>query len=214
MRLVKRILLKLILFLIKKLSKVNNVVTTDLDDEHIKNARLLSNRKELLSKLPKNAKVAEIGVAEGDFSREILTICQPEKLHLIDCWDSARYHQGLKLLVEKKFDKEIQNNIVNIHFGLSTDVAGNFGDAYFDWIYIDTDHTYYTTLSELRLYSSKIKPEGIIAGHDYLMGNWEKYFKYGVIEAVHQFCKEEKWEILYLTMESSNAPSFAIRKLL
>ena len=202
-----------LIWILKNLYSKSEIVKVNLKNVHIKSAKLLENRSSLLTLMKKNAIVAEIGVAEGDFSREILQITQPQKLHLVDCWGSKRYHSGLKLLVENKFENEIKNEIVEVHKGLSTDMVSNFSDNYFDWIYIDTDHTYHTTLSELRLYAPKVKPDGIIAGHDYIMGNWEKYFKYGVIEAVHQFCVEENWEIVYLTMEGDNAPSFALKRI-
>ena len=58
-----------------------------------------------------------------------------------------------------------------------------------------------------------MKADGIVAGHDYSMGNWKDDIKYGVIEAVHEFCVNCHWELIYLTTELSTNPSFAIRKL-
>ena len=43
-------------------------------------------RDRMLSGLPKNAVVAEIGVWEGFFSGRIMEICQPATLHLIEHW--------------------------------------------------------------------------------------------------------------------------------
>ena len=43
-------------------------------------------REDLLRFLPKNAVVAEIGVAHGDFSAQILEQSSPERLYLIDPW--------------------------------------------------------------------------------------------------------------------------------
>ena len=41
-------------------------------------------RGRLLDKVPKGGTAAEIGVWEGQFSRRILEICAPDRLHLID----------------------------------------------------------------------------------------------------------------------------------
>ena len=43
-------------------------------------------RKFLLEMMPKNSVCAEIGVNQGQFSKEILEVVQPKKLHLIDPW--------------------------------------------------------------------------------------------------------------------------------
>ncbi|GAB3006352.1 hypothetical protein GCM10027284_25360 [Cyclobacterium sediminis] len=185
----------------------------DLQEKHIANLKVLTNREVLLERLPKNGIVAELGVNEGKFSQEILSISKPQILHLVDTWDSERYHGGLKSQVELTFESQIMEGKIKIHQGYSTVLESSFHDKYFDWIYIDTDHSYQNTKNELQAYKDKIKPEGFIAGHDYSQGNWSKILRYGVMEAVHEFCIEEGWELIYLTIEMSNNPSFAIKKI-
>ena len=60
---------------------------------------------------------------------------------------------------------------------------------------------------------NKIKPNGFIAGHDYLLGNWNGLVRYGVREAVYEFCTKYNWEIVFLTSEINNSPSFAIKEI-
>ena len=100
-----------------------------------------------------------------------------------------------------------------MHIGNSIDLLTEFEDNYFDWIYIDTNHSYNTTKNELEVAAKKVKDNGLICGHDYIMGNWTSGYKYGVIEALHEFCVLYNWEIIYLTIEQSIPPSFAIRKI-
>jgi hypothetical protein len=183
-----------------------------IDEKSLKSARLLPNREGLLELLPKGGVVAELGVDQGGFSEKILKINQPKTLHLVDLWGTERYHLGKRKEVEEKFAQEIKKGEVNIHIGYSTEVVEKFDKDTFDWIYIDTNHSYATTKQELELWSSKVKPDGIIAGHDYIIGNWNGMVRYGVIEAVHEFCMNYNWEILYLSMELDTAPSFAIRR--
>ena len=185
----------------------------ELGREHILNLTPLLNREELLKALPTKCIVGEVGVDTGDFSELILTVAKPEKLHLIDSWNDKRYNENKKKTVEKRFEKEISGGIVELNVGLSTEVAKKFEDCYFDWIYIDTNHTYKTTKEELAIYCRKLKKGGIIAGHDFIKGNWKSMFRYGVIEAVYEFCISDNWELIYLTMENNSHPSFAIRKL-
>ncbi|CAN5384104.1 hypothetical protein BH11BAC3_BH11BAC3_19470 [soil metagenome] len=190
------------------------IPSLEVDEKHIENLKILLNRNQLLKNLPIGACCAEIGVNEGEFSEEIIRITKPRKLHLIDLWDDpSRYHDGLRVQVAKKFEKEIENNSVEINVGYSTEIIKNMPDNYFDWVYLDTDHSYKTTALELSMLKSKIKNNGIIAGHDYIVGNWRGGIRYGVIEAVNEFCVLEDWEYLYLTIRKNEMPSFAIKKI-
>ena len=114
---------------------------------------------------------------------------------------------------EQRFSSAVSERRVTIHVGLSTQLASEFEDEYFDWIYVDTGHSYALTSEELTLYAAKVKHGGIIAGHDYVRWNRSGMIRFGVIEAVSEFCVKHDWEILYLTVENNNNPSFAIRKI-
>lgn len=186
---------------------------SQLQHKHIGHLKALPSRLTLLDNLPKHAVVAEIGVDTGEFSEAILKYNNPKKLHLIDAWASSRYHKGKRDFVVDRFSSAIADGQVVLHEGYSTDRAVDFPDGYFDWIYIDTDHSYKTTLAELELYRTKVKPNGYIAGHDFIIGNWTGLVRYGVIDAVYEFCIKYNWELVYLTMEHKAHPSFAIRKI-
>jgi hypothetical protein len=218
-----KLLINLLKLSYKKVIKpISKKVNTDISKKipkyeinkiHINNAKLITTREELLRILPQNGVVAELGVDEGNFSQSILSINKPKKLHLIDFWGSKKYNQDKRKKVENKFSKYIESDEIEINLGLSTEVVESFEDNYFDWIYIDTSHSYKGTIEELELYSKKVKESGIIAGHDYILGNWNGLVRYGVIEAVYEFCVKYNWQILYLTTELNDNPSFAIRKI-
>jgi len=210
---IKRKVSSFFLSVLKKYNKIRSaqIPKPTISSEAIANTKLLLNREELLKVLPKQGIVAELGVDEGDFSEKILKICNPKKLILVDFWGSKRYNQNKRKKVEEKFSSLINSGKVQIELGLSTDVGERFEDGYFDWIYIDTSHSYQTTIKELEIWRTKVKENGIIAGHDFTVGNWDGMVRYGVIEAVYEFCSKYNWEILYITMEL-DFPSFAIRK--
>ena len=201
-------------FYLERTEVEENIPKVDLKKANIRNLKTLVDREELLKNMPVNKVVAEIGVDHGDFSELILKITLPLKLHLIDSWaEDTRYHIGLKSIVEDKFRSEIDKGLINLDVGRSLDVLVNFPDNYFDWVYLDTDHSYQTTKAELAILQSKVKAGGMIAGHDYVIGNWVNGYRYGVIEAVNEFCVTENWGIIFLTAETDQYRSFAIQKI-
>ncbi|MCA1439340.1 class I SAM-dependent methyltransferase [Ensifer sp. IC4062] len=179
---------------------------------HTQNGRLLPNRSELLYRLPSGGVVAEIGAAFGDFTAEILNKNKPKQLHLVDSWESDRYKQGLED-IRSKFTNELEADRLKIHQGWSTVMLETFEDGFFDWVYIDTDHTYDTTWNELQICERKVKQNGRIAGHDFCTGNVISPFPYGVIEAVTKFCRDFGWQYEYVTVEPHGHLSFCLMRL-
>ena len=183
-----------------------------LQPRHTEGGRLVSSREALLDAIPKGGIAAEIGVSGGDFAAEILARCAVRRLHLIDPWIGARYEPDLER-VQSRFADEIAAGTVEINRGFSETVLAGFPDAYFDWVYIDSDHSFVITRSELAIARHKVKPGGRIAGHDFCLGNIRKSLRYGVIQAVNDFCVEHDWGYEYLTVESHGHFSFCIRAL-
>jgi len=68
---------------------------------------------------------------------------------------------------------------IKLHEGLSYNLADKFQDSAFDFIYIDGSHKEEDIERDLQLFLPKLKPGGIIAGHDYVEA-WP-----GVIRAVN-----------------------------
>ena len=184
-----------------------------LGAEHVDGCRVLLDREALIGVLERNAVAAEIGVFRGDFSASILRVSAPARLHLVDSWDPARVDPGMAGEVAERFAEEADRGSVVIHRKASVDAAADFPDSYFDWIYLDSDHSYGTTRDELAAYAGKVKEGGIIAGHDYSMGNWVAGLRYGVIEAVHEFCVGSGWKLVYITAEPGEKQSFAITRI-
>ena len=142
-------------------------------------------RESLLRNMPKQSVCAEIGVGEGAFSKQILDAVSPRRLHLIDPWKheeddqngSSRYGglgSGGQAIMNQRYEKvrerfagEIGADQVKMHRRFSTEISDEFEDSYFDWIYIDGNHTYKFVRQDLELYYPKVKPGGYITGADY-----------------------------------------------
>lgn len=181
-------------------------------------------REILLDCLPKGGRVAEIGVALGDFSECIYQQAQPMELHLIDPWafqddedyklDDSNVPQAeadrRHLSVCERFAPQIEAEVIKVHRDYSENAVGQFPDDYFDWIYIDANHTYEACLSDLRLYAPKVKPNGFICGHDFANHSGAQQMKFGVVEAVKQFVQETEYDFTLLTYELY--PTYVIAK--
>lgn len=185
---------------------------TALSLYHTENCRLLPNRSELLYRLPRAGIAAEIGAAFGDYSAEILQRNRPHQLHLVDAWDTDRYRAGLEKIRQDNA-AAIQSGQLHIHQGFSTVKLPEFPDGFFDWVYIDTNHSYETTWEELVICHRKVKKDGRIAGHDFCPGNVVAPVPYGVVEAVLKFCHDAAWQFEYLTLQSDGHFSFCLKRL-
>ena len=200
----------------RKIYILSQIPIFQLEKKNISNLKIKLNRLEILKELKKSSICAELGVAYGEFSDQILEIVKPELLVLVDSYPNKGnfVDEGNLKYIEKKYQKLVNEKKIKFINKDSIEAASMFKENFFDWIYIDTTHSYHQTLGELRAWKNKIKSDGYILGHDYIMGNWIDDIKYGVQEAVHQFCVEENWEIVYLTARIGENTSFGIKKIL
>lgn len=179
---------------------------------HLDGATLVESRLSMLDKLPKGMRALEIGVAEGGFSAEIWKRLAPSHLTLVDPWEGDRYSPGYQM-VNQRFAEQIKSGSVSPIKSLSVDYLKGCAGGSFDFIYIDTNHTYGTTIQELRLANCVVASGGFIAGHDYTVGNVVGPMVYGVIQAVNQFCVESNYRFKYLTVEPAGWNSFCLVKI-
>lgn len=181
-------------------------IEVSLEHKHVENCTVLAHRLEMLNRLPKGSTVAELGVEHGLFSKEILERCQPAELVLVDTWPDVRIKETCK--VNTSLSDEVQLQQTTSVLYLKTQSENSL-----DWVYIDTDHTYKTTKEELEAAAKAVKPEGFICGHDYTSISYSGLKRYGVVEAVNEFCVLYGYEFIYLTSETTRHVSYALRKL-
>jgi hypothetical protein len=184
-----------------------------IEAELLSGTRLLSDRLAMLDLLPKGAVFGEVGVAQGNFSREILRRCEPQRLHLIDPWDSdgdTRYSISSFENIRRDMSNRIESGQVVLHRGYSQDVLAEFSEDYFDVVYIDAAHDYASVKAELELCRTIVKSGGLIAGHDYI--RWAgPTARYGVVEAVNEFANATRSPLVFLTNQVDKHDSFALR---
>ena len=138
--------------------------------------------------MPNHCRVAEIGVADGK-SLLYLAAKLEDKNALVIGIDSCAYgHDSQR--------NEIIRNIVKSGLQVdfmqmsSLDASCKFNDGYFDFVFLDSSHTYEQTKAEIRLWIHKLKDGGVLAGHDYDIVNSE-----GVVNAVNEVVREENLHI-------------------
>ena len=159
---------------------------------------------------------AEIGVYRGKFSAELATT-SPKELHLVDPWQaqSGEYErdptnqQNLQACYGGVFRRFSSNPAVHIHRMTSVDASKLFADGYFDYVYLDADHTWQGITVDLPVWWRKVKSGGWLCGHDYFLGcSWVD-----VQPVVDAWAKIKNLEILTSKPTSSDDPaSWAIRK--
>jgi hypothetical protein len=161
---------------------------------HLQNCRVVPDRRELLrSCLPQRAVVAEVGTGQGEFAKAIVKVSSPTKLHVIDV-TLAKFPSDV-------LASEIRQGTVCLHEADSVQALRQFADAYFDWIYIDADHSYDGVKRDIDEAKKKVKRDGLLVFNDYIFWSHREFMGYGVVQAVNEFALADDWELLYLALE-------------
>jgi len=140
---------------------------------------------ELISRVPQDRPIvgAEIGVWRGDMAYKLLKRLQNLTLYLVDRWeapppDDSFYSLPTQIsrLPDECFKQALTvtkqkvcryRNRVRVLQGHSVEMAGRVEDGSLDFAFIDADHTYEGCLADIRAWYPKVRPGGLIGGHDY-----------------------------------------------
>ena len=101
--------------------------------------------------------VAELGSAGGATSAHLIRYCpQIERIYTID--------------IEKpEPGRDAIDGVDRVEFVHSTSVAAAemFPDKMFDLVFVDADHSARAVFADLEAWEPKVKPGGVLSGHDY-----------------------------------------------
>ena len=173
-----------------------------LEPIHLSSARVLADRDHLLGLVPIGSRVAEVGVGFGDFSRKILDVVKPCEFVAVDLFERHASHEAS---YRRRFNREIEDGIVQIRRGWSHDVLEQLRDDYFDLIYIDAGHSYERVKQDVDEGRRKVRPGGLLAMDDYERSDPSGFTLYGVKRAAHELCLSERWKVAYVALEGADA---------
>lgn len=121
-------------------------------------------------------KGAEVGVDRGAFS-EILRQTNPQlQLFSIDAWSTSAFEdpRNSSPAMQKQYEDHYQDarrRLASYNCKIirkkSLDAVKDFNDNSLDFVYIDSNHNFVEVAADIYRWEKKVKPGGIISGHDY-----------------------------------------------
>lgn len=197
-----------------------------LEAKHVENAKLFANREDLISSMLfiEGGVVAEIGVAQGNFSEHLLAALQPRKFVAFDTFAMHECPMAWGVPTSRLFDNMTHLEFykrkfadrgaqVVLEVGFSNVRLASYPDECFDLIYIDADHSYKAVKQDSDLAKRKLKQNGIIVFNDYIMFD-HLYARepYGVVQVVNEIIVKEDWRVYGFAFGSHMFCDIAIRR--
>ena len=133
---------------------------------------------------------AEIGVAEGHYSKVLCLHVPDLKLYCVDLWDEYyRETTRIKSLEDQERCLKLAHEKLDPYGAIfirkpSAEAAKDIPDESLDFVYIDGDHAFDHIMQDLIIWSYKVKPGGIVAGHDFY-----RFRGAGVVDAVEVYTR-------------------------
>lgn len=139
----------------------------------------------------------EVGVKQGEFSQTLLDLWRGRELISVDPWAEAPTGAYIDVAnvsqsIHDAFYSEALERLAR--FGPRSSVwrqtgraaAERVAEASLDFVYLDARHDRHSVAEDLAVWYPKVRPGGLMAGHDYLDGRLEEG-EFGVRSAVDEF---------------------------
>ena len=140
---------------------------------------------------------AEIGVREGQYSEHLCKVIPGLELMCVDLWD-AYYHFGSDVgaKTHKTALEKLEPYNTTFIKQPSMDAVRDVPDESLDFVYIDADHRFDFVMQDIIEWSKKVRPGGIVSGHDYY-----RFRNAGVVPAVDVYTHNHYINEWYITDE-------------
>jgi hypothetical protein len=129
---------------------------------------------------PSNSHFVEVGSWKGRSAAfmavEIHNSGKSIRFDCVDPWNDLDPHpliqndpwvQSGKLYDKFLFNIDKVKHIITAKRGESISIANEYNDKSLDFVFIDGDHRYECVKADIEAWLPKVKPGGILAGHDY-----------------------------------------------
>lgn len=131
----------------------------------------------------------EVGTDHGKYGEQLCAGIPGLRLTCVDPW--IPYTEGTNVHTQEEIDqiyKEAQDRLTKYDTKImkmtSMEAVRFVPDNSLDFVFIDGNHSYKNVKEDIEEWTKKVKPGGIICGHDY---KEDKVNDYGVIEAVNEY---------------------------
>lgn len=129
--------------------------------------------------------LVEVGVAHGRSLAYLVgkAMAAEKGLHVfgVDQWvgdeDYERFLSGMR----QHAPRELAWMGLSVVRGKSVDEARRFLDASIAFVFLDADHSYEAVKADIAAWRPKVKPGGVLAGHDFSTTDWP-----GVVRGVEE----------------------------
>ena len=148
---------------------------------------------------------AEIGVKRGEYSEYLLSTWEGRHLISVDPWAEApaedyvdvanvaqNEHDRFHAMTVGRLERFGERSSVWRMFG--SEAAGRLPHHCLDFVYLDARHDRESVTEDLELWAPKVRPGGVIAGHDYVDGMFPEG-DFGVRTAVDAFFAAREWRV-------------------
>jgi Methyltransferase domain len=192
--------------------------------EHVVGARLYANRGDQISLLgvPKDGRVAEIGVWQGAFSKDLIQTLKPREFvafdiftgHMEQSWHGKTGSELFDGLTHRKFyEREMApfSAITKIVEGSSLETLRAYADRSFDLVYIDGNHHYDFVKSDAAFAAEMVKDTGFLVFNDYMMIDHQGA-RYGVVPVVNEMDVNQGWHVVGFALHHTMYCDIALQR--
>lgn len=148
---------------------------------------------------------AEIGLFRGRNARQMFREIPGLKLYGIEAYDDQPYSTRHKTVPRYDRNRKMMTDRMK---GRNIEVIEKFSEEAvqdtpydsLDFVYIDADHSYDYVMTDIILWTRRVRPGGIVSGHDYISpGDYRHKFDINVKEAVDDYITIHKISPWYIT---------------